>query len=275
MRGLKHIGVALVAMGLWGALMQTQAQTYYFTPTGPTTATNRNTYSTSAAGIDYFFSLGATTGDFGGSDGLNSDGDSAAIIAAYVQAGSDFDGDGTSTDGSNPPWVIPAGTFSLNTAFPTYSGSQALWMNPNNPTTVQSFEGIQADAWTYGTWQAVVEFQIDDVSLYVDFFLEGQTYADDEVTLTLNGNVISVPSQNTAWQFNPPPAAQVFLDPSSLISGANTLIFTINNTNPGASPIGPSGLAAYGRIGATLIPEPSTALLVLAGGGFLLRRRRR
>jgi hypothetical protein len=266
----------LIVAGLAAATVSLQAQTYYFTPTGPTTATNRNTYSTSAAGIDYFFTLGTTTGDFTTSTDLTSDNDSSDIIAAYVAAGSDYDGDGTSTDGSTPPWVVPAGDFSLNTSFTTYAGTHALWMNPNNPTTVQQYNGITADAWTYGTWQAVVTFQIDDVTLYNGFFLEGQTYADDVVTLTLNGNVISVPSENTAWQFNPPPPSQVALNSSYLVTGANTLVFTINNTNPGASPIGPSGLAAYGRIGATAVPEPGTVgLVAVALTGLMLRRRRR
>jgi hypothetical protein len=267
----------LVVIGLAAATVSLQAQTYYFTPTGPTTATNRNTYSTSSAGIDFFFTLGTTTGDFVLSTDVTSDTDSSAIIAAYVAAGSDYDGDGTSTDGSTPPWVVPAGDFSLNTSFTTYAGSHALWMNPNNPTTVQQYQGITADAWTYGTWEAVVTFQVDDVNLYGGFFLEGQTYADDEVTLTLNGHVISVPSQNTAWQLNPPPASQVMLDPSFLATGANTLVFTIANTNPGASPIGPSGLAAYGRVGGTLaVPEPGTAgLIAFAMTGLILSRRRR
>lgn len=266
----------LIVAGLAVATVSLQAETYYFTPTGPTTATNRNTYSTSANGIDYFFTLGTTTGDFQTSTALTSDSDSSAIIAAYVAAGSDYDGDGTSTDGSTPPWVVPAGNFSLNSSFPTYSNSQALWMNPNNPTTVQSYQGINADAWTYGTWQAAVTFQIDDVNLYSSFFLEGQTYADDQVTLTLNGHVISVPSQNTAWQFNPPPAAPVILDPSYLQTGANTLVFTIANTNPGASDTGPSGLVAYGRVGAQAVPEPGTVgLIAFAVTGLFMSRRRR
>lgn len=256
----------LIVAGLVAATVSLQAETYYFTPTGPTTLTTRNTYSTSSVGIDYFFELGTKTGDFGGSTELTSDSDSANIIAEYVKDGS----------AATPPWVVPAGDFSLNKTFTTFSNSQALWMNPNNPTTMQVYNGITADAWTYGSWEAVVTFQIDDVTLYDNFFLEGRTYADDEVTLTLNGHLISVPSQNTAWQFNPPPVSQVILDSSYLKSGSNTLVFTIANTNPGESDTGPSGLMAYGRIGAQSVPEPGTVgLIAIAVTGIMMSRRRR
>lgn len=243
-----------------------QAQTYYFTQGAATTATNVNTYVTDASGSAQFV-LGDTTFDFTTATGIVQEQDAAVLIHAYVTAG----------------WTTPPGTgdFSLDVAFPSFSGSQALWINPNNAPDVAAAplptDPQDVSAWGDGTWEVSITFNIDDVNLYSGFFLEGRHYADDVVTATLNGTAITLPSANTAeqWNFNPPAVSSTSLDSSLFVTGVNTIVFTIDNTNPETElNVGPSGLMAFGRVGATLVPEPSTVALIGLAAVSLIGRRR-
>lgn len=241
------------------------AQTYYFTQGAATTATNVNTYSTDINGISQF-TLGNTSGDFIDAGELIEEQNAATLIHAYITAG--WDSSGT-------------GNFDLDEAFPTFSNSQALWMNPDGATQFadqpENTDPLEVSAWTDGTWEASITFTIDDVSLYTGFFIEGQHYADDSVTMTINGHVIDVPSVNVGWQNNPPGVTQIAIDSAFLNSGtnANTITFTVTNFNPETSnDEGPSGLMGYGRIGATAVPEPTTVALAGLAGLVLFGRRR-
>lgn len=266
-KGIGSFGLAALTALVIGLLPGvSHAQTYYFTQGAATTATNVNTYVTDASGIAQF-ELGNTTLDFTDAVNLIAEQNAADLIQIYVEAG----------------WATPPGNFSINESFPSYSGSQALWMNPDGATLTAeqppNTPPLNVSAWSAGTWQAVIEFNIDDVNLYTGFFIEGRHYADDSVTLTINGNAVTIPSVNgpNQWQFNPPAASSASIDPSYLQTGTNVMVFTISNTNP-ETPLdeGPSGLMAYGRIGATLVPEPSgIALIGLAAVGLIGRRRAR
>lgn len=271
-RTLLKAGAGLFTALLLGVLPSTsQAQTYYFTEGGPTTATNVNTYFTGTAAGDgeaslSTFQLGTVTGSFSGTNpatALVSEPQGAELIQAYVNSGE--------------PWVPADATFNLATpgAYTSFSGQQALWMNPNNAPGTESYGPITASAWGGGTWNAEVTFEIDDVSLYSGFFIEGQHYADDSITATLNGHVISLPSVNVGWQNAPAAASSFTIDSSYFIDGVNTLVFTITNSNPTPPGlVGPSGFDGYGRIGATLVPEPTSALLIGTGSIALLALRR-
>lgn len=241
-------------------------QTYYFTQGAATTATNVNTYVTDASGIAQF-TLGDTTLDFVGATEIIEEQNAAVLIHEYVTAG----------------WTTPpfTGDFSLDESFPSFSGSQALWINPNNAPFIADqppdTDPLNVSSWGDGTWEVSITFNIDDVNLYSGFFLEGRHYADDSVTATLNGTAITLPSTNTAasWNFNPPAVSSVSIDSSLLLSGSNVLVFTIDNTNPETDlNQGPSGLMAFGRIGATMVPEPTTAVLAGLAGLVLIGRRR-
>lgn len=257
----------LAAVALAFATNTSQAQTYYFTQAAPTTSTTVNTYVTDASGIAQF-TLGTTTLDFTTATAIVQEQDAAVLIHAYVTAG----------------WTTPpnTGDFSLDVAFPSFSGSQALWMNPNNAPYVADAplptDPQNVSSWGDGTWDVSMTFNIDDVSLYSGFFIEGRHYADDVVTARINGTAITLPSANTAedWNWNPPATSSNALSASLFQTGTNTITFTINNTNPETElNEGPSGLMAFGRIGATLVPEPSTLALVGIAGLALMGRRRR
>lgn len=274
-RTFLRAGAGLFTALLFGILPSlSQAQTYYFTQGAATTATNVNTYFTgTAAGVGEAslstFTLGTITGSFDGttpSTALVSEPQGAELIQAYVNSGES--------------WVPPGGTFDLATpgAYTSFSGEQALWMNPNNAPGTESYNSITASAWGGGTWDAEITFEVDDLSLYSGFFIEGQHYADDSITATLNGHVISLPSINVGWQNAPAAASSFSIDSSYFVEGTNTLVFTIANSNPTPPGlVGPSGFDGYGRIGAVMVPEPTSVLLIGAGSIALvaLRRTRR
>ncbi len=262
-----NLGLGALALLLTSFLPGvSQAQTYFFTQGAATTATNVNTYVTDASGSAQF-ALGATTLDFTTATAIIQEQDAAVLIHAYVTAG----------------WTTPefTGDFSLDQSFPSFSGSQALWINPNGapgfadaplPTDPQT-----VSSWGDGTWQVSITFNVSDVNLYSGFFIEGRHYADDVVTGTLNGQALTLPSANTEndWNFNPPAVSSIALDSSLFVTGVNTIVFTIDNTNPEtALNEGPSGLMAYGRVGATLVPEPSTVALIGLAAVTLIGRRR-
>lgn len=269
-RNFLRAGAGLLTALLLGILPNaSQAQTYYFTQGAKTTSTTVNTYSTDASGVANF-TLGTRTLDFSTATGIVVEQNAAVLIQEYVEAG----------------WTTPANTgdFSLNESFPTFSGSNALWINPNNAPYIAvqppGTDPLNVSSWGDGTWQVSITFNIDDVSLYSGFFLEGRHYADDFVTATLNGQTITLPSTNTTdnWNWNPPAVSSVSLASSMFVTGINTIVFTIDNTNPETDlNEGPSGLMAYGRIGAVAVPEPTSALLISVGSIALvaLRRTRR
>lgn len=243
-----------------------QAQTYYFTQGAATTSTTVNTYATDASGVAQF-TLGTRTLDFSSATAIVVEQNAAVLIHEYVEAG----------------WTTPefTGDFNLNESFPSFSGSQALWINPNNAPYIADqppgTDPLNVSSWGDGTWQVSITFNINDVNLYSGFFLEGRHYADDIVTATINGVAITLPSANTAddWNWNPPAVSSVSLASSMFVTGTNTIVFTIDNTNPETTlNEGPSGLMAYGRIGATLVPEPTSALLIGAGSFALIAFRR-
>lgn len=266
-REIVRLGLGALATLLFGLLPGVcHAQTYYFTQGAATTSTTVNTYVTDASGAGQF-SLGATTEDFETATSIIIEQDAAVLIHAYVTAGWE----------PGPP--AEPGNFSLDVAFPSFSGSQALWINPNNaPGSPEFPPGAPDDVsgWGSGTWEVSITFNIDDVSLYSGFFIEGRHYADDVVTATLNGDAITLPSTNDPddWNFNPPAVSSISLDASLFNTGVNTIVFTIANTNPVNIDFGPSGLMAYGRIGATLVPEPSTVALIGLAAVTLIGRRR-
>jgi hypothetical protein len=266
-REIVRLGLGALATILFGLLPGVcHAQTYYFTQGAATTSTAVNTYVTDASGMAQFV-LSGTTGDFTSATGIIQEQDAAVLIHAYVTAG----------------WTTPpnTGDFSLDEDFPSFSGSQALWINPNNAPGVAAAplptDPQDVSSWGDGTWSVSITFNIDDVNLYSGFFIEGRHYADDVVTATLNGQAITLPSANTAedWNFNPPAVSSNVLDSSLFVTGVNTIVFTIDNTNPETElNMGPSGLMAYGRIGATLVPEPSTVALIGLAAVTLIGRRR-
>lgn len=241
------------------------SQTNYFTQGAATTSTTVNTYATDTSGFSQL-SLGSTTFDFMTATELIQEQDAAVLIHAYVTAG----------------WTTPefTGDFSLDDSFPSFSGSQAMWVNPNNAPYVAAAPLItdpqNVSSWGDGTWQVSLTFNVSDVALYTDFFIEGRHYGDDIVTATLNGMVIALPSKNIAenWNWNPPATSSNSLASSLFVTGDNVILFTIDNTNPEVAEVeGPSGLMAFGRIGATLVPEPSSALLLGVACVVLLSRR--
>ncbi len=256
--------VLTLCIGLFGPAAL--AQTYYFTQDAPTTLTTVNTYVTDAGGSSLFQFDGAT-GNFSSANAIKVEQNAAVLIHEYVTAG----------------WTTPpfTGNFSLDEGFASFSGTDALWINPNNAPFIAAQPDdttpLYVSAWGDGTWTISVTFEVDDINLYTGFFIEGRHYADDRVAASLNGQAITLPSvsQDDDWNWNPPATSKVFLSSALFQNGTNTLVFTIDNTNPESEAPGPSGLMAFGRLGADLIPEPAVAFLAGLAGLLLLGRRSR
>lgn len=98
--------------------------------------------------------------------------------------------------------------------------------------------------------------------------LSGYWYADDGGTIALNGNVLG--SQGSCCTYAAPVSASATSD---FVAGINTLTLSLNSSDDYLD-----GVRFAGSVtgdGASLVPEPASGLMLLAGSALLVLWRRR
>lgn len=260
--------IAAAAAMVAALQMQTaHAQTFYFNSAGKSTATTTQTFSTaSLAGLTYVSSTGLTN-----ATALKIDNNAPHALEGIIQQYGNTPGgfntnqftfdDGTVHDYQNNSihWVQPNAT-------PT---STASYVDPDG-STAYSIDSFASGA----TWSFSSVFVIDNKASYnaANWYVEGKFYADDQVSLALNG--VNAGMLTNDYRYDPV-YKSVSINAANLQTGSNTITFTITNSGGG-----PSGAALYGRVlnGTLSTPEPGAFSLMALGLPvlpFLLRRRRR
>ena len=228
----------------------------YFTQGSPTSSPTVDTFNTGSTPLGMMW--GGGVGAFASSTAALANSQGLPYIDAVASTGA---------PGGNSALTI-------DTNFPSFAGVQNIFVTPDNAPSSDTRDGFTTGTWN-GTsmadyWDMVVTFNVDDLSLYSEFFLDSRSYGDDSISGILNGNPLSLASTNPNWYTDPGAVGRTMIPASNLFAGSNTLILRVANDFAGAS-----GIAAYGRFGATQVPEPTGSLLGALAGGVLLARRAR
>jgi hypothetical protein len=186
----------------------------------------------------------------------------AGLTAGQADLKYTYTSTGTPALAGGPGFVTDNSLFPMNVWLPNNATSS--WLTP---TAVQ---GASYDPTVNGTYTWTYTFNLTGF-IPSTATLTGRFLADNQGTVSLNGNLLATTPANafTTWTTFSPAS-------SSFVAGINTLTFAITNAaqNVGANPTGIR--VEFTASNVTAVPEPSALVLSLAGlamvGGLAKRR---